>query len=87
MTIENTQLLVNKITTIVFIIAIAGTVYGWGYNYRQVEELRIRVDAIEARGTINAQITANDVNWIKATLSEIKEQLNRHMESTARIVK
>jgi hypothetical protein len=60
------------ITLIVSIIAIAGTLTGIGYNYRKVEELRLRVDEMEHEGSLSAQLTAKDVEWIKHSLMEIR---------------
>lgn len=61
------------------VVSLCGTVATAGYNYRKVEELNLRVTALEQAGSVQAQLAARDIEWIKTMLQDINNKIDRHM--------
>lgn len=72
-------------------VTLSTALFGAGYNYQKLQSLEPRVEAIEQKGSTQAQLTAKDVEWLKAKdeevlreVREIKRLINQHMDKDAK---
>jgi hypothetical protein len=74
------------LTMTVLIVSILSTLFSIGYNMRRVDEVYEKVTVLEQKGSVTAQLTAKDVQWIMDSLKELglaqgrlEQKLDRHM--------
>lgn len=74
------------IAAITLALSLSTALFGAGYSYRKVEDLIPRVTAMEKEGSIQAQISAKDIQWLKDNnaellieVREIRALLNQHI--------
>ena len=49
--------------------------FGMGYNYREIKAIEPRVTDLEQKGSIQAQISAKDIQWLKERDQEILNEV------------
>jgi hypothetical protein len=70
----------------VLILSLLSSVVSLGYTARRIDELDVRVAKLETDGSVSARIAANDIQWLKQNISDLKlgqnkidEKLTSHM--------
>jgi len=76
----------HYLTIITLIVALGSSLITLGYTIRRIDELAIRVNNLEQRGSVTAQMTSKDVQWIMnnlksmdAKIDRLEDKLDKHM--------
>ena len=74
------------LTIIVLISALVSSVVSLGYTIRRIDEMEVRVTNLEQHGSVPAQLTYKDVQWIidsmkvmETKMDRIESKLDRHI--------
>jgi hypothetical protein len=72
---------------IVLVVSLSTSLIGAGYQLRTVKETESRIEAIEVKGSAQAQISAKDIEWLKEQNNKILQEVQgvrdlllRHMD-------
>ena len=57
----------------VLVLSLLSSVVSLGYTARRIDELDLRMFKIENDGSVSARIAANDIQWIKQNIQDLKE--------------
>ena len=59
------------------LLSIVSSIYAVGYTMRRVDEVYLKVESIEQRGSVTAQLTSKDVQWLGDLVKSFNTQLDR----------
>jgi HAMP domain-containing protein len=62
---------------LVLVVSLLSSVISLGYNIRRVVEIDNRVCSLESKGSVEAQLSTKDIQWLKESIKEIKDRLER----------
>jgi hypothetical protein len=67
----------HYLTISALILTLASSLFSIGYTMRRIDELDGRITIIEKNGSIPAQLTSKDVQWIVDNMRALTDQVNR----------
>jgi hypothetical protein len=78
---SETTVEINKVqhylTIAALILTLASSIFSIGYTMRRIDELDGRLTVIEQKGSIPAQLTSKDVQWIVDNMKVLTDQITR----------